>query len=317
MKSDIIDNSKIVLRNRYNRLKTIDPLFLNEELIRFYNFICNNYLLKYIVQSLIDNNKDLYNSNIESLKNEEKIFCNTYKELSLLSICILENGSKIQDLNYFPRIASVFLEYKSGYPQNFPSIIIDTFIEPLVSYLDESVDDNLIILDICRKFKQKCECFNKEKLQAIYNNETNKGENNLAAIFYEFLFDAGLEIYIEPKLSSGRPDLILLLNNQKIISDAKLFDSKSKNKDYIKKAVNQLRTYLKEQNETIGFLLIYELCKESLFIKTKNKSMNFQYIEIDGKTIFFVIINIFIYGTSASKRGIASVIEIEESEFSS
>ena len=113
----------------------------------------------------------------------------------------------------------------------------DIFVEPLYEYLDENIDDSGYILSLLRKYKHKCEWFQREHLYKTWNDNTQKGEKLLALHLYEYLHDQGIDFSIEPSSASGEVDLVSAqTSDEPLIADAKIFNTeKSKGKDYIAK----------------------------------------------------------------------------------
>lgn len=312
MNSITIEFLNGILRKRFNNLIEVDTKLFKEELILFYNFLETDFIISNILYDLRLKHSSLIVNICDSLSKKEKFESKQYIEKHLVTLCILEYNKNHNELDNIVSIMAIYMGYKHGNPPDPIKIFIHYFIKPFVEHLSESIDQNIVILAICKRFKQKCEVFRQERYLDIYLNDTARGEANLANIFYEFLFDESYEMHIEPKINSGSPDLVIKLNNKQIIADIKIFTG---NKKYIQDAVNQLRTYLKEKNESFGFLVIYEVCEKNLAIQTNTQCMDFSYIFIDGKTIFFIIIDLFEYQKTASKRGIAQIITIDESEF--
>jgi hypothetical protein len=73
-----------------------------------------------------------------------------------------------------------------------------------------------------------------------------------------------------------RLDIVVTLDNKKYIIELKIWRGEA----YHQEGILQLSGYLEAQNETTGYLLVYDLRKESGLIG-KN-----ELIETDGKTIF-------------------------------
>ena len=172
------------------------------------------------------------------------------------------------------------------------------------------------ILSILRHYKHKCEWFQRNKLYNIWEKDTRRGEKNLALHLYEYLHDQGITFFIEPSSVSGEADLVASQgDDEPLIADAKIFDpEKSKDKQYIAKGFRQIYDYTLDYNEPVGFLVIFKTCEENLKFGLAHASQGTPYIQHNGKTIFFVTIDIFPYEESASKRGKLKYVELSEED---
>lgn len=202
----------------------------------------------------------------------------------------------------------------------------DTFVEPIYEYLDEHLDDERSILAMLRRYKHKCEWFRRAELRTIYEDELKRaeqegghsqGEKKLALHLYEYLHDQGLVFSIEPTSASGEADLIgAQESDEPLIADVKIFDpGKNKNKGYIVSAFQQVYRYTVDYNEPFGYLVIFKTCEADLGISSSRQEQSTSFIVYNGKTIFFVIIDLFEYAKPASQRGKLKSYIITEKEF--
>ncbi len=185
-------------------------------------------------------------------------------------------------------------------------------MEPFYDYIDERIDDQQAILYFVRKYKHRCEWFHRERLHGIAANETGKTEKLLAIDLYEYLHDQGIDFSIEPKSASGQPDLVTeQVGDNKVVADAKVFwAERSKGKQYIISGFNQVYTYLRDYNEPFGYLVIFKMCQEDLKFMMPPTTAMFPSLCHNNKTIFFVVVDICEYDSTASKRGQLKVYEI-------
>ncbi|CAN5485408.1 hypothetical protein BH10BAC5_BH10BAC5_24910 [soil metagenome] len=197
------------------------------------------------------------------------------------------------------------------------SLFVQIFVEPFYNFIIYNLTNSNITLSFLIKYKHKIEWFHKENYFKIWEDNTQKGEEILSYKLYEYLFDQGVDFHIEPKADSGRPDLIeSQTGTDKLIADVKIFNpGKSKGKSYIINAFNQIYTYAKSYNNSIGYLVIFKTCENELCLNTSGSEEGIHFITFNSKTIFFIIIDIFVYNVSASKRGKLETITIEEKEF--
>lgn len=192
-----------------------------------------------------------------------------------------------------------------------------TYVEPLFDYIDEHIDDKRIVLVLLKKFKHRCEWFHRESLFGTFKDATGQGEKNLAKRLYEYLHDQGIQFHIEPVSAAGMIDLISpQTGKDRLVADAKLFNpDRGQDRGYIIKAFRQVYDYAKEYNETFGYLVIFKTGETDLSIPTANQESSVPFITHNNKTIFLLVIDIFDYAESASKRGKLKSHEITPAEF--
>lgn len=192
-----------------------------------------------------------------------------------------------------------------------------TYVEPLFDYIDEQIDDKRMTLVLLKKFKHRCEWFHRADLFARFKDDTGQGEKTLASSFYEYLHDQGVQVHIEPQSASGRIDLISAQSGKdRLVADAKLFNPvRGQDRGYITKGFRQIYEYTKDFNESFGYLVIFKTCEQDLAIPTQHQESSVPFITHNNKTIFLVVIDIFDYPESASKRGKLQAYEITPQQF--
>lgn len=192
-----------------------------------------------------------------------------------------------------------------------------TYIEPLFDYIDEQIDDKRTTLVLLKKFKHRCEWFHRAQMFERFKDDTGKGESVLANSLYQYLHDQGIQFQIEPQSASGRIDLISAQSGKdRLVADAKLFNpERGQDRGYIIKGFRQVYDYTKDFNESFGYLVIFKTCEQDLAIPTQHQESSIPFITHNNKTIFLVIIDIFDYPESASKRGKLQAYEITPQQF--
>ena len=190
------------------------------------------------------------------------------------------------------------------------------FLEPLYEYLDEQLDDQRAILALLRRYKHKCEWFQRKHLFKSWEDNTKIGEKLLALHLYEYLHDQGLDFVIEPSSVSGEVDLIAAQkSDEPLIADVKIFNpEKGKGTDYIARGFNQIYLYTLDYNEPFGYLIIYNTSGQDLRFVLANQEQSTPFVVHNNKTIFVVTIDVFPYETSASRRGRLKTVEITEED---
>lgn len=185
----------------------------------------------------------------------------------------------------------------------------DAYLEPFYEYLDEALDGQAAVLSLLLKYKRHVEWFEREEVRALVSAG---GERNVAKHLYSYLFDQGLEFHIEPQSISGEADLVA----PELVLDAKLFDGNSSRhgKRYLLSGVNQLLTYTRDFLQKVGYLVIYRTCQEDLQFSFASSDMLVPFMIIDGRIIYFLVVDVCEYGASASKRGPLKAHVVDEDE---
>jgi hypothetical protein len=201
----------------------------------------------------------------------------------------------------------------------------DIFVEPLYEYIDEQLDDQRAVLGLLRRYKHHCEWFRRNDLLSISADEKarssepgrkSRGEKQLALHLYEFLHSQGLSFSIEPASISGEADLVSAQNSDDpLIADIKVFVPQSgKNKSYLISGFHQVYQYTLDYNESFGYLVIFKTCEEGLAFSYGQQEQSISFVNFNGKTIFFIVIDLFAHEKSASKRGKLRSYVITEQE---
>lgn len=190
-----------------------------------------------------------------------------------------------------------------------------TFLSNLHQYIDEELSNGRFTLALLTRYKHKCEWFQREKLLNLWQQNLQKGEKFLASHLYEYLHDHGLDFTIEPYSISGEVDLIInQKGDERLIADAKIFDGESRGKNYICKGFRQVYEYLRDYNQSSGYLVMYKVCDKDLRLSLSNQLQLTPFIIHNHKTIFFIVIDICYYDSSASQRRKLKSVEIKEDD---
>jgi hypothetical protein len=189
-------------------------------------------------------------------------------------------------------------------------------VEPLYEYVDEQLDNQRLMLGLLRRYKQKCEWFQRQELYETWVTDTVRGERKLALHLYEYLHDQGLQFYIEPWSASGEIDLIAGQESaEPLLADAKIFNpDRSHGKPYIVAGVHQLYAYTLNYNESSAYLVIYNTSPVDLHLALSGDALSVPYVVINNKTLWLVVVDIYPHAETASKRGKAQSVEITEGD---
>lgn len=301
-----LQNTRFKLQKKVGTLKACDSESFHPELVRFFNFIEGNPIIKSAVEEITASCPEL-EAGAESWNGPQggsTLYGETHLEQAALGYWILKKV--LRNVN---RQGLDFLQYANlhdfdGALREFSN----TYIDPLYEELDERIEDRNIVLATLLRYKHSVEWFKAEQYWKLYEDQTGSGERNLAWKLYEYLFDQGIEFAIEPSSASGAADMVQTQSSDSpLLADAKIFDpSRSKGKSYIRKGIRQVYTYTQDYRQPIGFLVVYKASQTILSLEGTGVSAGIPYFEINGKTIFVVEVDIF-QQPSASVRPIAEI----------
>ena len=305
MDSHYLQQQRFLLQKRVRRLNSCGRQLFHSSFVQFWNYICEHPLYSGLLVKL-DAEAPSHLDEIESLiktRSGIPIF-EKEKQASDFTFRLLQYcASQPIDGARGPEVA---VGYAISQAREF-NLALDAFreayLESFYEFLDESLDQHTAVLSLLLKYKKKVEWFEREKVSEL----SSRGERVLAEHLYAYLFDQGLDFHIEPQSASGEADLVA----SELVLDAKVFDGERRNVTYIKSGVNQLLTYTRDFNQTVGYLVIYRTCPADLQFSFERTDSLVPFVSVAGKTLYFMVVDICDYGVSASKRGALKAYQLE------
>jgi len=309
MDSEYIQQVRYKLQKRLKRLNSSGYQTFHFVLKQTWGYLQESEITKGILDDLERRSSQKTESDADKILNGQRVEAQTESENDLLCYLVVKKCVLSERPN---------IEHNAGHSFGQVQTINDSIenfrqniLEPLFDYIDEQIDDKRMTLVLLRKYKHRSEWFRRADLCAKLSSNTKQGESGLADDLYEYLYDQGIEFHIEPHSASGRPDLISVQSGKdRLVADVKIFDGESRGVTYIVKGFRQVYEYTKDYNESFGYLVIFKTCEKDLAIITSNQESSVPFVTHNGKTIFFVVIDIFDYPESASKRGKLEAYEI-------
>lgn len=314
MDSEYLQHVRYKLQKRLKRLNTAEFQEFHEVLIQVWAYLNTSPLTSSLLDDLqarfpgVEADADnLFKGQGRDIATEAENTAFCYWVIKKCTIAT-NNGVEIQIGRKLDRTASNH--------NDAIEVFRRVLLEPLFDYLDEEIDDKRIALALLRKFKHKVEWFDRERLRANYVSNTGRGEKNLALELYAYLHDQGIEFSIEPSSASGEADLVSAQRGeQRLVADVKVFDPEGgKDKRHLRSGFAQVYQYTKDFNELFGFLVVFKLCKEDLAVTSSELASGWPVFRHNNKTLFVLVIDIFDYAQSASKRGPLKSYELTSSE---
>lgn len=325
MHTDIVQQLRYKLQKRFRKLNSAGVYTFYIPFLRFWQFLHANEMFAGVLEQA---------SRLSESSEKDAARIMTFE--------ISQGGNESEDVCLAYWVLKSFAEYTTnddhlmkvihtagrdgGREERFERFK-EQFIEPLYEYIDEQLDDQRAVLGLLKRYKHHCEWFRRDELLGIVDQEKSRSreedkkgrsEKQLALHLYEFLHSQGLSFSIEPASISGEADLISAQDStDPLIADVKVFDPQSgKNKSYLISGFHQVYQYTLDHNEPFGYLVIFKLCEEGLAYSLSQQEQSTSFATFNGKTIFFVVIDLFAHKKSASKRGKLNSYVITEQELS-
>ncbi len=211
----------------------------------------------------------------------------------------------------------MYLEtFKERYLENFC-----LYIEEQIENTESRFKEQSKTLNLLLRYKHRSEWFFQSDLWKIYDtettNQTRKAEKMLALNLYSYLYDQGIDFFIEPSSNRGAIDLISLQPNpdECLLADVKIFDGVSRGKNYLCKGFNQIHTYTKQFNKPFGYLVIFNVTDKDLSFESLTDLSGLHYISHGNKTISLITIDIYEHTKPVSQRDSMETVEIKREDF--
>lgn len=183
--------------------------------------------------------------------------------------------------------SNVFLK-GNGLEDNTRNFKEQVFL-PFYRYIFEKVSDGDFLLYLLYRFKFNVEWFGKHKLYEIYKN--NPKEDLLDIDLRRFLFNEGIDYpYSTPKTASGKPDIVLHVEEKPLPLEVKVFDpERGYGKERIISGFLQARRYTEDYAQHLGYLVIFNPSFTYLEIKSNSKLPS---LTVGSKEIVGLVIDI-------------------------
>jgi hypothetical protein len=312
MDTSVLQTLRYKLQKRLKRINTADFQIFHSIVVQTFIFLAENPVVRGILDDLerrvptaAKDSEQLFAGNLLTGENELEHIALCY---ALLKRTVAGGGDTEIDLGH--RFGNCSKHQEAA------ECFTDLFIEPLFDYIDEQIDDRRTVLGLLQKYKHHVEWFRRNDLRAKFEADTQKGEKNLALDLYAYLHDQGLDFSIEPTSISGEADLISAqTGTDRLVADVKIFDpGKSKGISCLRSGFAQVYQYTKDYNDPFGYLIVFKTCGEDLSVNAREQDVAIPFFTHNNKTIFVLVIDIFDYPESASKRGHLKSYELLEEE---
>lgn len=309
MDSDYLQFIRYKLQKRLKRLNTADFHSFHFVLIQTWGFLHTDDVTKGILDDLAKRQTDA-EATADKILNGAGLVGSTEEEQDAMNYWVVRKCALSSEAGLEIQVGRTFCE--EGKHDDCIECFRTLFVEPLFDYIDEHIDDRRMVLTLLKKYKHRCEWFRRTELYEACKAETQKGEKILACDLYEYLHDQGLQFHMEPESASGRVDLISAQTGRdRLVADTKIFNpGGGQNISYLAKGFRQVYDYTRDYSEQFGYVVIFKTCEEDLSIQTQFQESTIPVVVHNHKAIFLLVIDIFPYDKSASKRGTLKTHEI-------
>jgi hypothetical protein len=309
MDSQYLQHLRFQLQKRVKRLNSCNVNLFHSNLVQFWGYL-NNQPLFAGVLARMDAESPRFDDSIEATFTQRSFNISEREDearayyFRVIQYCAHEpyDSRKMPEVQFGQALGGA-----SKYEECLDTFR-EEFLEPFYELLDEALDQQTAALSLLIKYKRRVEWFERDMVAQL----ATSNERTLAKHLYAYLFDQGLDFHIEPQSVSGEADLVA----PELVLDAKIFDGKSESRGtrYIKHGVNQLLTYTRDFNQSVGYLVIFRTCEEDLQFGFATASSPVPFLCVGGKTLYFLVVDIYVYETSASKRGSLKAHVINEED---
>lgn len=317
----LIRHQSFIKKAKYNQT-------LHYAVIRMIRLIRENQILEGIVEELEGNVE-----NLEAVKSSASIIVagngapdfNEEMSFVLCSFYVLELCSGA-DIGAEIQAGKTRCLNPSLYSECLESFFSE-YVEPLVTYLIDKLNDSQYILSNIVRFKQQVEWFERDEIRTQINQARSQNgignsliEKALNNRLYKYLHNKGVEFYIEPSTaqSRGRVDLIGAQGSSpQLLLDGKYLGDANALKGYVISAFSQVYNYTQQYNRPAGYIVLFKDVEQQIKFNFSNFGQDANYVILNNKKIYFVLIDITNYSSTPSQRGRPQVIEIAESDLTS
>lgn len=300
------------LQKRVQRLSAAKFDGIRNELVRFFEFFDSNPTLKGVAEELMSKFPRIDEDLDAAFAKRQILEGSTEGEHAAIGLSILRRVTISADQIPFLR----FVEMVSPFDKALDRFR-NRYLDPFYEYIDEQIEERNLVLSELIRFKHLAEWFRRDDLWSRWKSESRSGERKLAFSVYEFPYEQGIDIQIEPASASGEADMVSAQQSSTpLVADVKIFDPGSgRGAAYIKRGFYQVYSYLHDFNQPVGYLVVFKGTDKLLdFSGATNVAENAPYLTINDKTIFVIQVDIFPHEESASRRGVPENEVISETE---
>jgi len=176
-------------------------------------------------------------------------------------------------------------------------VLGELFLEPLVVYLRSGLDIEERVLSVLSRYKQRSEWFGLDRTTGIEDKEDHSGlENRLKKDVLRYLFDNGIDFSVESQVPTGggKVDILPVLRDWgQLPIEVKVFDGKSRTRQYVSSGLAQAADYARKFNKPTAYYIVFNVKEDSiLLIPGSAIGHNMVRTTVQGVAIYSLVCNL-------------------------
>lgn len=276
---------RVRLKERRNRLFKKGHLAFDNELVFFIQWMEGEPYLRSLLTEIEAADITLADWEPGNFDHHTLTFPDTEAKRAKICLEICRAG---KSLNYSINISS-----ESNLTSQLRAFV-EMFVDPLVTYLEDRLEDGSSILGILERYKKRTEWFHRRQLFELYRSDTTRGESSLDAHLREYLVDQGISYpFSQPTSPSGDADIVANLDSTDPLAlEVKIFGGPNEyDRAYIRKGFAQAYRYAVDYNLPAGYLAVFNLSDKLLLFETEGQKRWPPSVHLAGKTVFLIAID--------------------------
>lgn len=309
------------------RLKRCPLNLLRVELEMFQNTLKSDTHLISILTEIVTSNEQTLGSKASTLVNNisssawlDLSFANTASLRAAVGYqlcqCLLGETDSVKCGKNIHQIGNYYYSAYEGQGGSRPitnaiRTFSEIFLEPIISYLNSSLELRHRLLMLLGRYKQRSEWFsNEEQINTMLENRGNI-EAQLKREFLLYLFDNGIDFSIESEVPSGggEVDVLTVLPELGLLPiEVKVFDGNRRGSPYISGGLAQTAEYARKFNRPEAYYIVYNIAENIILslpgIATEQNVVGIQLTPI---TIYAIVINLRMTIPASRAKNLTSI----------
>lgn len=190
--------------------------------------------------------------------------------------------------------------------------LVQDVMRPLFEYLGERIGAEASVLHVLERYVRRVEWFDRDELYGRFSADTPNGEEIYNDDLQRFLYlDGNYVTHAKARSASGEPDLVGGAGDDLLVCEGKIFGGSGRGVSYLAKGVRQVVEYAHDYNQSVAYLVVFNIEKRLLQFPTDGTSGSWPpYVELSGVRVHLVGVRALPPDTTASKLGKANPVRI-------
>lgn len=326
-------HSVLRIRQSVERLSKATPNLIETEFLAFDKFLQSGLYFREMLNSLIARERSSLEPYIEEFAKgrplEDNIglmFADTLEKRAAFGYLVIQGllgkkyANRIETANRFGDVGEKYGIPGFGGMSASDKIkqFVRVFVEPILDYLESAANLDDLVQALMVRYKTRGEWFEKYSLTKLAEKALNdEGRNKqveqiLKMDFYKFLFDQGVDFTIAPETPGDQSQVDVLTakfpDGQRLVLEAKVYDGKNRDRDYVKSGIPQAATYANNWGEPLAYLLVYNIASESVveFTGAKQAENVWSIISL-GREVRMLVLNLAVHQSASNAKKLTTV----------